>query len=379
MSPFYAKLTPTEVYKAQMKRRSIGHIRTAILATSAWGILETTLLRLIGKLDTWLKFPVHRYFMRFMHGRFGGVVTPFENALEPNQHKRTWETREPWQTVSHIQNNEVKGKILQKGEVMILPTQEILNIALRADLRTSVSYCFCRLYAREKGHQCEINAPIRTCLTLFLPESVDSIANREPDAKLLAKQEQLYKLLKRCDDIGLVHQVVFIPSPNYTYVICNCCPDCCECLGGFREAKKLRDYHRHQIDLLDAKIQTAKESSKEIQKLHRKRVYHEKGAGIPLSPLEIRSVFIATTSESSNCINCGKCASRCYFDSRYMSHGQLHFNPANCYGCGLCVTTCPQQIIRLDKRLKPRLMGEGPNAITHVHPHQGHSNQNHQH
>ncbi len=190
-------------------------------------------------------------------------------------------------------------------------------------------------------------------------------------------------------EIGLVHQVTFIPSPNYTYVLCNCCPDCCEVLGGFRKEKKLRDYHRRIFDQLEnnrhllqteisAKKSDSRANRKQLNELNSQIKYHQKAMQLPISPLEVRSAFIAQTTDPAACINCGKCAQRCYFDSRFMAHNQLHFDADHCYGCGLCVTTCPKNIITLVKRDHPVLMAQPGQGIVHVHPHQT-SGFDHQH
>jgi Fe-S-cluster-containing hydrogenase component 2 len=344
--------------------------------------MEVLLLRTIGKLEYF--FPhLHRYFMRFLQGFFGGAVTPFENALEHDSQKRSWNTRQNWIRVNSHGSPESTGKYLKKEDVMILPTQEILLLAQRANLRPTVSYCFCRQYAQEQGHTCELHAPIRTCLTLSLPQSVDSMASTEPHDELVKNEKALYELFKKTDEIGLVHQVVFIPSPNYSYVICNCCPDCCEVLSGFRYAKKAKEYHHKRVEKLRDELSGLQLHSsqdgpknpnalkKQRQTLEKTIKEHEKAANLPLSPLEVKSVFLTETISPETCTNCGKCASRCYFDSRYMAHGQMHYRPENCYGCGLCVTTCPQSIIRLVRRPKPVQMAKVGQGIPHIHPHQG--------
>ena len=66
--------------------------------------------------------------MRFLHNRFGGIVTPFETSMEPDPSKRTWETRTSWKKIPITAKINRHGKRLQKGEVSILPTQEVFNL-----------------------------------------------------------------------------------------------------------------------------------------------------------------------------------------------------------------------------------------------------------
>jgi MinD superfamily P-loop ATPase len=255
---------------------------------------------------------------------------------------------------------------------------------MRLPLRPAVAYCFCRLYAKEQGHQCELNAPLTTCMTFSLPASVDQAVNSSENPEMMKQRENVYKLLKKCDEIGLVHQVIFIPSPNYSYVVCNCCPDCCEVLKNFREATSIRTYHQNEIHKIKDLIQglnpiTSQKTNYTIPQLKKMQKYHEKAAKIPISPLEVRSVFVSETIDPKSCINCGKCSKRCYFDSRVMVHQKLHYMPDQCYGCGLCISTCPKDNIRLIKRKKSILMAKPGEGITHFHPHTHHHNENHSH
>jgi ferredoxin len=375
----YATLGPERVKQEQYKKRTIARMRTALLATSAWGILETTLLRSLGYIG---KFIPHaaRWFMLFAHGRFGGVVTPFENALQADPRKRTWNTREEWKRTDKKGEQTASGVYLRRGEVTILPNQEILNLALRSNIRPTIAYCFCRLYAKEQGHQCELNAPLDTCMTFALPQAVDEMASNEPKAELVANQKEIYNLLKKCDDIGLVHQVVFIPSPNYSYVLCNCCPDCCEVLANFRDARKYRERNQKAVDRIEQKIEQLKQTGgdrKTLKQLESSKKYYLKGAQRPLSPLEVRSVFVAEQIDPKACNDCGICAKRCYFESRTMAHGKMHFDQAACYGCGLCVSKCPKNNIRLVKRPKTIMMAQKGQGIAHIHPHEkGHQHYN---
>ncbi len=131
----YQQLTPDEMHHEQIKQRSVGRIHAALLGTSAWGIMEVMLLRTLGHIAK--IFPnVHQHFMRFLHGRFGGVVTPFENALESDPYKRSWETRNKWEKIKPQWIHDPRIQTLQKGDVTILPTEEILNLVMRRKFKT---------------------------------------------------------------------------------------------------------------------------------------------------------------------------------------------------------------------------------------------------
>ncbi len=80
----------------------------------------------------------------------------------------------------------------------ILPTQEILQLILRTNARASVSECYCRVQAGKMNKDCTLQAPIRTCLTLTLPQSLDSIQRSPPSKILTPHEEELYNFFKRC-------------------------------------------------------------------------------------------------------------------------------------------------------------------------------------
>ena len=88
------KIFDLKIHKRQYKSRSIGRIRLVLMGTSIWGLFEVGIFSFVGFIDNHLMPNFHSYFMRFIHGRFGGIVIPFEQNLEPNPKKRTWETRD---------------------------------------------------------------------------------------------------------------------------------------------------------------------------------------------------------------------------------------------------------------------------------------------
>ena len=119
-----------KAHTSQYKGRSWGRIKLSLMATAAWGILETTLLRILTKLNKILP-NTKKWFMILAHGHFGGAVTPFESTLENDPKKRTWETREKWLRVDKGGVSDSKGMFLKRGENTILPNEEVLNLADR--------------------------------------------------------------------------------------------------------------------------------------------------------------------------------------------------------------------------------------------------------
>ena len=164
----------------------------------------------------------------------------------------------------------------------------------------SIGYCYCR-----KKHQ-NCDNPINTCIGLGIPpgQSLYDIHTKREFFKAVSKEE-IIELLNDCDDRGLVHQVIYFPSPNFYYVICNCCTCCCEPLSNYKKF---------------------------------------------LLPKIIKADFIEVT-DTSNCTNCGNCIEICPFDARKLdSNKTLIVDRERCFGCGVCVRKCPVNAIKLIKR-----------------------------
>ncbi|MBD3352774.1 MAG: hypothetical protein GF364_14900 [Candidatus Lokiarchaeota archaeon] len=363
-----------------MNKRTVFQIKSRLVATSLWGIFETTLLTIIGWIDRWIWPNFHSRFMRIMHGHFGSIVIPSEIQLERSHDKRSWQNRTEIEEFK-INKDRIKDQtVLKKGDVLILPNEELLNLLMRSNMRVTVGDCFCRTYAKKHGKKCKLDAPIKTCMTFYLPQSLEDILTGEPRPKLIKKKEELYKKIKKWEKIGLVHQVIWFQQ-NSTYVVCNCCPCCCEVLGPHFESIEQIKYHERKIiefEKLQSKIENQNRSPKKVlsqtelkeyNKLKKNIKYHERSAQLEPTPVVVKSAFISKNIDSTKCTNCGKCEERCYFGARRIVHGQMHYEPDLCTGCGLCVSTCPTENIILERRKIIKNMNKNGKGIKHIHPH----------
>lgn len=61
----------------------------------------------------------------------------------------------------------------------------------------------------------------------------------------------------------------------------------------------------------------------------------------------MRSDYVAVI-DFDNCIHCGYCEKRCFFDARIIQDAGLELDSEKCVGCGLCVTTCPVEAAARD-------------------------------
>jgi len=240
------------------------------LLSSLFGLIEVHMLELFRKIDS--KYDtitiarVNRFLFR---GRWGGKVVPLNKNIDPDNR--------------------------------FLPTEEIIGLVSRSSV-VGIANCYCRETQRKYSDHPNCDNPIKTCIHLGFGESLYEIPFRSVNLKKVSK-DQIAALLKESDERGLVHQIIYFPSPQFYYVICNCCPCCCVVLEKFLSIG---------------------------------------------SPQMIKSDFIAQTNEDL-CNNCGECEQWCYFNARKIHDCQLSFKSSSCFGCGLCVSKCPNNAIKLIK------------------------------
>lgn len=344
------------------------------IISALWGLFEVGILRVVGKLD--LIYPqFHTRFMRSLQGHFGGTVIPFQRNIISNQHKHHGKPIKPSHQFGGF-NAALYDSAMQRGDLLILPTLEVLNLILRTNMQASVSECFCRLQKKKQNQKCTLEAPLRTCLTLTFPQSLDEISTNPISHNLSPHISQLYRFFQQCEEIGLIHQIIWMPNPMYTYVICNCCPCCCEVLQPFLEQSRKQEIHKRLEFLLSSKLSNSNSqwSKKEIRKMRRRIEFHHRSHLLPRSPIVAKSAFIAVQTDPTDCIHCGDCVNHCYFEARTIIDNRLNYDPQKCYGCGLCVSRCPQSVVHLKKRTQieypnSRILLNSTRGITHRHPH----------
>ncbi|MGQ4873100.1 MAG: ATP-binding protein [Promethearchaeia archaeon] len=198
------------------------------------------------------------------------------------------------------------GRVIPLGinispETKYLPSQEIFEIVSRSDV-VAIGDCYCRTKHR---NETGCTKPIKTCILLGFKagKSLKQINYRDIKFKKVSKQK-IIETLKLADEAGLVHQLIYFPTPEYYYVICNCCTCCCEALAHYKQF---------------------------------------------LSPKIIKSDFIQETNKDL-CLNCGICTEICPFDARRIIKGNLIVDENKCFGCGVCVNKCPENAIKLIKK-----------------------------
>jgi len=178
----------------------------------------------------------------------------------------------------------------------VVPGHDLRSMIDRA-LVSSIETCYCRTTHKNCDN------PTQTCIGLSFGESYSAVSKRPPGKTV--KRQQAIDLVEQCHERGLIHQTVFYPSPEYFYVICNCCTCCCIPLNRMQ-----RFGRSDSVTASDFCIQWNKDL----------------------------------------CSECLACLERCHFGAIRLEKGLLTVEPDTCYGCGLCVTTCPRGALALKIR-----------------------------
>jgi len=241
------------------------------LFSSIFGLSELYILEFFRRIDNKFNIYTMGIFNKYiLKGRWGGKVVPLNRNID--------------------------------ADTKFLPTEEIIEI-VKGSKVTGIAWCYCRAVQR-KYNEPHCDNPIFTCIHLSFGTSLYEVPNKSERLKEVSKEE-IYKLLEESDKRGLIHQLIYFPSPQFYYIICNCCPCCCVVMNKFLKNG---------------------------------------------SPQMIKSEFIATT-DYEICINCGDCEKWCYFGARKIEGNILNFNSIKCFGCGICISKCHENAIILTKKL----------------------------
>ncbi len=177
----------------------------------------------------------------------------------------------------------------------ILPHEQVEEL-VRNRPRIAVAPCICRREHTMAGHGCD--HPEEMCLVFGRGAEyyIENGIGRAIDT------EEALEILRRAEQSGLVLQPS--NSQNVTNICC-CCGCCCQVLSMLNR--------------------------------------HPQPANIVSSP------FILA-ADSSTCIGCGECISRCHMDALSHMNELVSLDADRCIGCGLCVTTCPTGSLELVRK-----------------------------
>ena len=172
----------------------------------------------------------------------------------------------------------------------VIPYESVSQIIKKAR-RVAVQRCACRVRERR------CNNPLETCISF--DDLADYVISRGIGREISLKEA--FEIIKKCENLGLVHQTVNSDTPE---VICNCCSCCCSFL--------------------------------------RSIIYYGKKAA------SAKSRYMATFN-NEKCDNCKDlvCIKKCVFGGITKRDGKLHIDHSMCWGCGLCASVCPENAVKM--------------------------------
>lgn len=179
----------------------------------------------------------------------------------------------------------------------ILPTQKIEELIEKYD-DIAVGYCYCRQHNEFLGNPCKQIELTPTCFTLG--KSARHTSNH--GFSTLVSKEEALKILKKCEEAGLVHKAYHLHSDTSKeeVAICNCCSCCCltarDCL---------------------------------------------------IFPVANATNYLASIDQDL-CIGCGTCVEKCYSKAIFLNDdNKAERIEEYCVGCGVCAYFCPENAISL--------------------------------
>jgi ferredoxin len=207
--------------------------------------------------------------------------------------------------------NIIVNKELEVPMERLLPTQRIKELIEKYN-DIAVGYCYCRQHNEFLGNPCKQIEPMPSCFTLG--KSARHTSNHG-FSTLISKEEAL-KILKKCEEVGLVHKTYHLhgDTEKEEVAICNCCSCCCltarECL---------------------------------------------------ILPTANATNYIASI-DSNLCIGCGTCVEKCYNKAIVLNDDNKAERFEDfCVGCGVCAYFCPENAISLIE--SPRIVRMLPPKI----------------
>lgn len=196
---------------------------------------------------------------------------------------------------------------------------ERLSEIIENESSYAVGECGCKHAAKLDGEPCKTDAPSECCV--WFGKMADYLVERDY-AKRYTKVE-IYKLLKKCEEAGLVH---FTSNRTVTnnIVMCNCCKCCCLYLKTNRRIREATG------------VQAMETTN-----------------------------FLARVDEET-CTGCGDCVELCSLEAMELSGDTVSINEEYCVGCGACVSTCPTEslsLVRVSRKKPPeqtlKIVGSG--------------------
>ncbi|MHA2181458.1 MAG: 4Fe-4S binding protein, partial [Promethearchaeota archaeon] len=123
-------------------------------------------------------------------------------------------------------------------------------------------------------------------------------------------KEEAKELCKKFNKMGLIHTIENYSDDTHT-LLCNCCPCCCNPLGGITQWDK---------------------------------------------PNSVAAAnYVAEVKSADKCEKCETCVEKCIFNAIKLNQEIIEINNEKCMGCGVCVVNCPSEVIDLKRKEKEEI------------------------
>ncbi len=253
--------------------------RRFVLPPPMIGFFEFALMRTRGDIDQkYLSELFHQYIFveeDFIKDLLFGTATKLGRAFVHEPVLTTEKT-------NHILDYERATHIIDEAEAV------------------GVGLCFCRHKNMHLGVECQLRAPLETCLTF--DNIARSLAKHGGYSRLISKSEAL-DILQMSYGYNLVQ--IGENVREHPAFMCNCCGCCCEALQAARRFS-------------------------------------------PMQPIETTN-YIPRISPDT-CVSCGKCSRVCPILAISTRERKPVIDESICLGCGVCARNCPTKSIVLERR-----------------------------
>jgi ferredoxin len=205
---------------------------------------------------------------------------------------------------------------IEPRQEIVVPLEEISKILDNYDT-IGVAKCYCRHRKELIGEPCKKSTDSKNCFSFG--RTAEFLISQGFQTQV--SKEEAMKILKKCEDDGLVHKAFHTHLDPMKEIdgLCNCCKCCC---GTFE--------------------------------------MHFSGA----TPLMDLTSYLAKINEE-DCVGCGTCVEQCNAEAIELVDTIAHIDENKCIGCGICAHLCPENAIELN-RIEQRKVYVPPPKLTNI-------------
>jgi ferredoxin len=187
----------------------------------------------------------------------------------------------------------------------VYPFHSVFELIERYGDRNQIAliHCFCQQWRKMVDEPCRFEQPPESCMALG---NLTKYIVNYGIGRYVSKEEAL-EVLQEVQKKGAIHQVFHEhkkeDGDSAEMAICNCCWDCCGSFGSYNRG---------------------------------------------ITPLHVKSYYVANMSDQASCIGCGQCVKYCPVNAISMHDKKARIDAQKCIGCGQCELKCSKGSITLE-------------------------------